>query len=111
MYAVLEVFATARRYATEVIVHCWGGPVGMMANYHAALAGGSQLTEWPMPAYPLREEMVVAPWQIENGKLTVPEVPGLGVKLTSDIEEKYPFREEAVYQCLVDTSRIIPAWK
>ncbi len=109
--AVLEVFATARRYATEVVVHCWGGPVGMMANYHAALAGGGQLTEWPMPAYPLREEMVVEPWQIEKGRLSLPEVPGLGVKLTQEIEEKYPFREEAVYECLVSPDRIIPAWE
>lgn len=109
--AVLEVFVTARRYATEGVVHCWGGPVGMMANYHAALAGGGQLAEWPMPVYPLREEMVVVPWQIENGKLTVPEVPGLGVKLTSYIEEKYPFREEAAYQCLVDANKKISAWK
>jgi L-alanine-DL-glutamate epimerase-like enolase superfamily enzyme len=102
---VLEIFAAAKRYATEVVVHCWGGPVGMMANYHAALAGGGQLTEWPMPSYPLREEMVIVPWQIENGKLTIQEVPGLGVQLTKEIEEKYSFREDAVYQCLVNQNK------
>ena len=38
----------------EVYVHCWGAGVGMLANYHAALAGGGARVEWPMPSYPLR---------------------------------------------------------
>ncbi|WKN44212.1 mandelate racemase/muconate lactonizing enzyme family protein [Tunicatimonas pelagia] len=98
--AVMEVFATARQKATEVIVHCWGGPVGMMANYHAALAGGGSFAEWPMPAFPLREAMVQQPWKIESGNIHFPDTPGLGVILTEEIEQKYAFREDAVYQCL-----------
>lgn len=103
---VLDVFTSAHRHSCEVVVHCWGGPVGMMANYHAAFAGGGKLAEWPMPYFPLREELMVEPWDIEDGRLTLPDVPGLGVYLPSDIEEKYPFREEAVYTCLVDQKKV-----
>jgi L-alanine-DL-glutamate epimerase-like enolase superfamily enzyme len=104
--AVLEVFEKAKVSKTEVFVHCWGGPVCMAANYHAALASGGKVAEWPMPAYPLRNEMMVEPWQIKNGLLTLSEQPGLGVKLTEEIEEKYRFREDAVYSCVADLSKM-----
>ncbi|MDB6092835.1 MAG: hypothetical protein JWM32_397 [Verrucomicrobia bacterium] len=102
----LAVFKTARTHGAEVFVHCWGGPVGMMANYHAALAGGGQMTEWPMPRFPLRDALVVEPWLIRAGTLELPETPGLGVRLTPEIEQQYAFREDAVYRCLTDPSRL-----
>ena len=104
--AVLEVFSAAKECGAEVYVHCWGGPVGMMANYHAALAGGGELVEWPLPSYPLREAMAAEPWRIDGGHLRLPEVPGLGVRLTPEIEREYAFRSEAVYRCLVDPGRL-----
>ncbi len=104
--AVLEVFEKAKACNTDVFVHCWGGPVCMAANYHAALASGGKVAEWPMPAYPLRNEMMTEAYQIKNGILTVSEQPGLGVQLTPDLEEKYRFRGEAVYSCLADLSKM-----
>ena len=96
---VMDVFAAGQQ-SVETVVHCWGGPVGMMANYHAAVAGKAELVEWPMPVFPLREAMVEEPWQIASGMLTLPTLPGLGVKLTPEVERQYPFRPKAVYQCL-----------
>ena len=78
----------------------------MMANYHAAMAGGGTVAEWPVKSYPLRDALVVQPWEITRGELVLPEVPGLGVRLTPEIEREYAFREEAVYRCLVDPLRI-----
>lgn len=97
---VMEVFATGRQHGVDTVVHCWGGAAGMMANYHAAFAGGGMLVEWPMPDYPLREAMLVEPLKLEHGQLCAPSIPGLGVRLTPDIEREFPFRESAVYQCL-----------
>ncbi|MDB6169287.1 MAG: hypothetical protein JWM88_2151 [Verrucomicrobia bacterium] len=105
----LEVFSAARRHKAEVFVHCWGGPVGMMANYHAALAGGGRTAEWPMPRFELRDALVSKPWIVRAGTLELPESPGLGVRLTPEIEAKYPFREDAVYRCLTDPSRLLQA--
>ncbi len=81
-------------------MHSWGGPVGMMANYHAALACGAPVAECPMPAYILRDVMCVEPWKLENGFLTIPDVPGLGIHLDKETEKKYAFKEDAVYSCL-----------
>ena len=104
--ATLAVFATARRCQTEVFVHCWGGPVGMMANYHAALAGAGRVAEWPLPAFELRHALVAQPWNIAQGRLTLPDIPGLGVRLTPEIECEFRFREDAVYRCLTDPSKL-----
>jgi len=108
----LEVFSAAQRHGVEVYVHCWGGPVGMMANYHAALAGGGRVAEWPIKPYALRDAMPSSPWQIADGRLTLPDSPGLGVRLTPQIERDYAFREDAVYHCLVDPARVPAAdWR
>jgi len=109
---VMEVFAAGRQNGVDTVVHCWGGPVGMMANYHAAFAGGGLLVEWPMPAYALRSEMLVEPLKIEAGCLVAPTAPGLGANLAPEIEQKYPFRADAVYQCLgVPISSPPDIWK
>jgi L-alanine-DL-glutamate epimerase-like enolase superfamily enzyme len=108
----LEVFSAARRHDCKVYVHCWGGPVGMMANYHAALAGGGTVAEWPIKPYALRDALPVSGWSVANGEVTLSDTPGLGVRLTPEIEREYAFREDAVYHCLVDATRIPPAeWR
>jgi len=104
--AVLKVFAAARASDTAVYVHCWGAGVGMLANYHAALAGGGDRVEWPMPAYPLREALWPTPLAPRHGRLALPEVPGLGAHLTPAVEAAYPYRSEAAYRCLVDPTAL-----
>ena len=98
----LSVFDTCARHGAEAVVHCWGGGVSMMANYHAAFAGGGQLAEWPMKPYPLREALITQPLSIESGNLCAPTAPGLGVHLDKEVEQRYPFQENAVYACLVE---------
>ena len=104
--SVVDVFAVAREVQCEVYVHCWGGAVGMMANYHAALSGGGTIAELPLPSFLIRDRMV--DWQIRDGHLYLPDTPGLGVNLTPEIEREFAFREDAVYSCLVPQSKKLP---
>ena len=97
--AVMEVFSTAKQKETDVVVHAWGGPVAIMASYHAAFAGGGNLVEYPMLAFPLGDEILGESLSIKNGFLKRPDGPGLGGNLTEDIEMRYPFDESAVYSC------------
>ncbi len=99
MSEVHSVFDTCKKHGSKAVVHCWGGAVCMMSNYHVAFANGADLAEYPMPYYPLREELMVEPLKIVDGWLQVPTTVGLGVKLTPEIEQKYAFREDAVYNC------------
>ena len=99
LLAVMEVFAVARQEQTDVVVHAWGGQVAVMASYHAAFAGGGRLVEYPMLAFPLGPEMLTEPLQIADGELRRPEAPGIGTRLTPEIESRYPFDPSAVYSC------------
>lgn len=101
MGQTLEVFAECRKRGVESVVHCWGAGVGVMANYHAALAGGGRMAEWPMPRFELRTALLTEPLQVREGFLQVPQAAGLGVRLTSEIEKAFRFRPDAVYHCLV----------
>lgn len=105
----VDVFQDAQAHHCKVYVHCWGGPVGMLANYHAAIAGGGEVAEWPMPAYPLRDALLEAGgWDIQDGYLHLSSTAGLGARLTPEIEQAYPFRDDAIYHCLVTQSRKPP---
>lgn len=103
---VLEVLAGARAAGVASYVHCWGAGVGMLANYHAALAGDGDMLEWPLPAYPLREALWTEPIKVEGGHVRLSDRPGLGVRLTPEIEARYPFRSEASYNCIPAPGRV-----
>ncbi|KRV48669.1 hypothetical protein AQ490_24360 [Wenjunlia vitaminophila] len=104
----LEVFDSAREHGVDCVVHCWGSAVCQAANYHAAFAAGGRLAEWPLPTYPLRSELLVEPFRVEDGVLAPPTAPGLGVRLTDEVERRFPFREDAVYRCLAPLPDPVP---
>jgi L-alanine-DL-glutamate epimerase-like enolase superfamily enzyme len=109
--AVLEVCDAARSIHSDVVVHAWGGAVCLAANYHAAFAGRGRWAEYPLLPDALRQEMLVEP-EIRAGHVEAPTSPGLGVVLTPELEERYPFRPSARYQF---TPSLVPAsmlsWK
>lgn len=99
--AVMEIFAAARTQGVRVVVHAWGGPAAIMASYHAAFAGGGDLVEWPMLFHPLTDDMIAGRAIIRDGRLLLPEGPGIGVELSPEIEARYPFDPSAVYSCML----------
>jgi len=104
----LDLFKVAQATDTTIYVHCWGGPIGMMANYHAAVAGGGQIAELPMPQFAIRDALLKDRWDIRDGYLYLSDAIGLNTHLTPEIEETFRFREEAVYDCLVRNSKKLP---
>ncbi len=84
-----------------IAVHAWSGGIGMMGNFHAAFASeGCKYLEVPSVANPLRENLLVDPIIIKNGKLKAPTVPGLGVQLPDQVESLYPFKPGTHYKVL-----------
>jgi L-alanine-DL-glutamate epimerase-like enolase superfamily enzyme len=107
---VLEVFRASASAGIKTYVHCWGGAVGVLANYHAAAAAGGEMVEWPLPGYPLRSELLAPLVTLRDGHVTLTTAPGLGLELTPEIEQAYAFREDAVYDCLPGTAPIPQDW-
>ncbi|MCY4141332.1 MAG: mandelate racemase/muconate lactonizing enzyme family protein [Rhodobacteraceae bacterium] len=98
---VMEVFEASGRLDTDVVVHAWGGAAAIMASYHCAIAGGGRLVEHPMLDFPLGNEMLAGQRRIRDGRLGLPEAPGIGVTLTPELEARYPFDPTAVYSCIL----------
>jgi L-alanine-DL-glutamate epimerase-like enolase superfamily enzyme len=88
-----KIAALASAYRIPIAPHMWWTGVGMMANLHfIASTPGCIVAEYPQMTYPLREDLLQQPLLFENGYLCLPPVPGLGVRLTEEIIEKYPYQ-------------------
>lgn len=86
-----EVIATAQSRGVDAIPHVWGAAPCVAANFHAAFAAGARMSEFPMLANPLRDEMYIEPFEVKNGELQKPRLPGLGIQLTEELIAKYPY--------------------
>ena len=48
--------------------------------------------EYPTWGFPLRDALLVEPLAIKDGVIAPPATPGLGVQLTPEVRERYPWR-------------------
>ncbi|MFC4360361.1 mandelate racemase/muconate lactonizing enzyme family protein [Halobium salinum] len=86
-----EVADGTRRAGVPLVPHVWGTPVALAASLQllATLPGDPPL-EFDRSANPLREELATDPIEADDeGRVTVPEGPGLGVELEPDAVERY----------------------
>ncbi|MCC2629191.1 MAG: enolase superfamily enzyme related to L-alanine-DL-glutamate epimerase, partial [Thermomicrobiales bacterium] len=96
-----QVAQLCDRQFLPIAVHAWSGGVGLMGNYHAAFASRNcTILELSNVPNPLRDELLVEPLRLHDGKLAAPTAPGLGVVLAPDLEERYPYRPGSAYRIL-----------
>jgi D-galactarolactone cycloisomerase len=79
--------------------HVWGSGVGLAAAVHfvAALPGYPHTDNVPAPCLieydvsdnPLRDEVLTKPLKPVNGRLAVPEAPGLGIELDPEAIKRF----------------------
>lgn len=88
----IEIGALARESGVSVAPHTWGSAPGLMANMHAfACTPNGLIVEWSQAHNPLRELILREPLRFEGGQLLLPEHPGLGVDITPDLQQRYPY--------------------
>ncbi len=95
----IDVCLFAQKHQVQPIVHSWGGAVAMMANYIAAFTTGCSLIEYPMPFFELRNTMCQLDSRIIDGKFYLKDDIGLACTLSSEIEQEFPYRQNATYNC------------
>lgn len=83
--------------------HSWGTALEVMAAAQLGVCWPENLVEWlEYPCYshggkpgiypfPLADEILMHPLQIEHGDLIVPRSPGLGVEVNEGVIEQYPW--------------------
>jgi L-alanine-DL-glutamate epimerase-like enolase superfamily enzyme len=103
-------YPTARRLMPEIsnaglkfAFHSWGTALEVVAAAHLGICWPDTVVEWleypcyatatrkGMYAFPLADEILAEPLQIDTGDLIVSREPGLGVKVDERVIEKYPW--------------------
>ena len=88
-----EIAALAASRNVGIAWHSWGAGVSLMANLHLGLAtAASEYVEYCRVGSPFREDILVEPPAIIDGCLRPPDSFGLGVKITDDLLDRYPYR-------------------
>ncbi len=86
-----KIAALAQAYHLPVIPHVFSSAVSTIANMHfiASISNGSWL-EWDQNPNALRSELFEEPLTLDNqGRVRLPERPGLGVKLNETTIDRY----------------------
>jgi len=92
----VEVCKMARSYGVSVCLHTWCAGVGIAQNIHAACTvEGLLAMEFPQYVNPLATEPLKSIWKFEDGYLSPPEEPGLGVQISEELLRKYAYRPDS----------------
>lgn len=76
----------------RIATHSWGAGVAHMQNIHAGFAAANTtILEIPPAAGPLHTELWGDSFDKRDGYVYPPTAPGLGVRLTDEIKEKFKF--------------------
>ena len=94
---VLKVCTIAGDRDRLIVPHCWKSGIGIAASVHLA----ASCDHWPYIEFlplelaesPLRRELLMNDFTVVDGKITVPDAPGLGIELNRDVLRKYRVSE------------------
>ncbi len=98
-----RIFARVQQKNLRFAFHSWGTALEVLAAAHLGICWPADVVEWleypiytkpgrpVMYPWPLAEEILHEPFDIEGGDLIVPKGPGLGIEIDERVIEKYPF--------------------
>ncbi|MEM7033957.1 MAG: mandelate racemase/muconate lactonizing enzyme family protein [Chloroflexota bacterium] len=76
----------------EVSAHTWSSALNTAASIHLlANTPNAVSIDFKPHESPMQHELVSNPWVQEDGYVTVPDTPGLGVEVREEIVQKYQF--------------------
>ena len=87
----------ASAFGVRVVPHVCAGPISLAANLHlAATVPAIRLVEYPPSLADawstFGRGLELGPKEIVDGKLSVPDGPGLGIELDEDALDRHPYR-------------------
>lgn len=88
-----------------VAPHVFRSGASFAAHLHLLSAiPNALICEFQQVANPLREELLNQPLKMVNGEILIPEEPGLGIHLTDEIINKYPYKPGTEQRFKVEVS-------
>jgi L-alanine-DL-glutamate epimerase-like enolase superfamily enzyme len=86
----MRIAALAEAHQIMLAPHLWGGPLHFSAGLQlCAVSPAATIVEYSLGANPLLHEMGQEKFAPENGIMTIPDRPGLGVTIDEEFVEKY----------------------
>ncbi len=86
---LVQIAAFAKSSGLKFAPHYHGSGIGLMATIHAAIALEAAWMEVDVTENPLRSEMVSTSKCVQDGKLSQPESPGIGIDVQGSFLASY----------------------
>jgi L-alanine-DL-glutamate epimerase-like enolase superfamily enzyme len=88
----MNVAAMLEERGREIATHAWGAAGALMQNIHCGFACPNTLILEIPPAYAgLHADLIGDDFAMYDGMVLPPHSPGLGIELTDEICNRYPF--------------------
>jgi D-galactarolactone cycloisomerase len=103
--AWMDILALAKTYGVGLVPHVWGSGIAVAAALHAVATvpplphtinpiplANETVLEFDRKPNPLRDELLNEAFSLSNGRITIPDQPGLGVTIADDALERFTSR-------------------
>ena len=86
----MRICALASAANLRVAPHLWAGAPAFVAGLHVAAASNAcHILEYSLGANPMIHELVEENFPVEDGMLTIPDRPGLGITIVDDFVQRH----------------------
>lgn len=86
----MRIAALAQTHQIRLAPHLWGGPLHFAAGLHVcAVSPAATILEYSLGANPLMSDLPQEKLIVENGEMTIPDRPGLGISINQDFVARY----------------------
>ena len=89
---MLLVLAAVAEHGVSVVPHSWSSAINTAAALHAmACMPNAHVFELKPNPSPMQHELVAVPFEQRDGRIAVPDAPGLGIEVDEGTVRRYAF--------------------
>ncbi len=102
IWEVKKIAAMAEVYSAQMAPHLYAGPVEWAANIHLAASIPNLLMAETIET-PFHDALIKGGLRVENGFVTPPEAPGLGIDLDEALARAHPYEGSGLHLEMQET--------